>query len=101
MQLVEMFFFWQTGHSVLSLLVLGRRKTETLGGLGKVSSELVSSDLARDLDKTRHYEHHDCDDDDDDDDDNDDDDSDDNDGDDDKELLRMSENHVDDKPTES
>ena len=48
--------FWQTGHSVLSLLVLGRRKTETLGGLGRVSSVLVSSGLGPDLDKARHYE---------------------------------------------
>ena len=48
--------FWQTRHSVLSLLVLGRRKTETLGGLGRVSSVLVSSGLGPDLDKSRHYE---------------------------------------------
>jgi hypothetical protein len=32
--------FKQTGHSVLSLLVLGLVKTETLGGLGRVSSAL-------------------------------------------------------------
>ena len=65
--------FSQTGHSVLSLLVLGLVKTETLGGLGSVSSALVASDLARDLDVRQDH----CDDDDDDDDDNDDDDDDD------------------------
>ena len=57
--------FWQTGHSVLSLL--GRRKTETLGGLGRVSSALVSSGVTGVETWTRHYEHDDDDDDHDDD----------------------------------
>ena len=73
--------FSQTGHSVLSLLVLGLVKTETLGGLGSVSSALVASDLARDLDVRQDH----CDDDDDDDDDNDDNDDGDDDDDDDDE----------------
>ena len=65
--------FSQTGHSVLSLLVLGLVKTETLGELGSVSLALVPSDLAWDLDVRQDH----CDDDDDDDDDIDDDDDDD------------------------